>query len=130
VIVHVDPGSPVPPFEQIRVQVTSMVRVGVLAPGTRLPPIRQLAKDLGLAGGTVARAYRELESDGVVATHGRHGTVVQRPPRGRPAPGAEALDRAAAAYATEARRLGAGEAEAVVAVRAAFADLDATERSA
>jgi GntR family transcriptional regulator len=119
-----------PPFEQIRLQVTSMVRVGVLAPGTRLPPIRQLAKDLGLAGGTVARAYRELENDGVVATHGRHGTVVQDPPGRRRAPAAEALDRAAAAYATEARRLGAGEDEAVVALRAAVADLDAAERSA
>jgi GntR family transcriptional regulator len=129
VIVHIDPASPVPPFEQIRVQVTSMVRVGVLAPGTRLPPIRQLAKDLGLAGGTVARAYRELESDGVVATHGRHGTVVE-PARGQRPPAGRALDRAAAAYAVAARRLGADADEAVVALRTAFSDLDARGRSA
>ena len=56
-------------------------------PGTRLPSIRQLAGDLGLAGGTVARAYRELEQEGVVATRGRHGTVVAEPVGG-PARGA------------------------------------------
>jgi DNA-binding transcriptional regulator YhcF (GntR family) len=42
---------------------------------------RAAASSLGLAGGTVARAYRELESDGLVTTHGRHGTVVAGPPR-------------------------------------------------
>ena len=75
-ILRVDSSSPVPPYEQIRAQVGAMVDAGVLAPGARLPSIRQLAGDLGLAGGTVARAYRELEQEGVVATRGRHGTVV------------------------------------------------------
>jgi DNA-binding transcriptional MocR family regulator len=47
-----------------------------LPPGTRLPPVRRLAGDLGLAPNTIARAYRELERDGYIETGGRHGTYV------------------------------------------------------
>src|SRR4051794_31810148 len=75
-ILEVDLASAVPPYEQIRAQVTALVRAGALEAGARLPPIRQLAAALGVASGTVARAYRELESDGVVATRGRNGTTV------------------------------------------------------
>ncbi|MGC5167687.1 GntR family transcriptional regulator [Luteimicrobium sp. DT211] len=72
----VDPASPTPAFEQLRLQVLADVEEGRLGPGDKLPPIRTLAADLGLAAGTVARAYRELESDGVVVTRRRAGTVV------------------------------------------------------
>jgi GntR family transcriptional regulator len=75
-ILRVDPASPVPPYEQIRGQLTTMIATGVLSGGARLPSIRQVASDLGLAGGTVARAYRELESQGAIQTRGRHGTFV------------------------------------------------------
>lgn len=78
-ILHVDPDAAVPPYEQLRDQVTTMVLSGQLAPDTRLPPIRQLAADLGLAPGTVARAYRELESTHVVVSRGRHGTFTLAP---------------------------------------------------
>jgi DNA-binding transcriptional regulator YhcF (GntR family) len=80
VILSIDPDAAVPPYEQLRQQVTALVIGGALAAGDRLPAIRQLASDLGLAGGT----YRELESDGVVTTHGRHGTVVAGPPAAPP----------------------------------------------
>ena len=119
VILEVDSRSPVPPYEQLRQHVTALVLGGGLAPGDRLPSIRQLANDLGLAGGTVARAYRELESDGVVTTHGRHGTVVEGPPR-RPAPPPELIE-AAHSYADRAARTGAGLEDALIAVRVAFA---------
>jgi DNA-binding transcriptional regulator YhcF (GntR family) len=119
VILQIDPDSAVPPYEQLRQQVTALVLGGALAPGARLPAIRQLAKDLGLAGGTVARAYRELESDGVVTTHGRHGTVVAGPPR-RASPAPELLD-AARSYADQASRAGATLDDALTAVRVAFA---------
>ena len=69
-----------PPYEQVRTQVATMAATGVLPVGSRLPTIRQLAKDLGTASGTVARAYRELESDGVITTRGRHGSFVSAPP--------------------------------------------------
>jgi DNA-binding transcriptional regulator YhcF (GntR family) len=119
VILEVDSRSPVPPYEQLRQHVTALVLAGELGHGDRLPSIRQLANDLGLAGGTVARAYRELESDGIVTTHGRHGTVVEGPPH-RPAPPAELLD-AARSYADRASRSGASLDDALVAVRVAFA---------
>jgi GntR family transcriptional regulator len=119
VILAIDTSSPVAPYEQLRQQVTALVLAGGLAPGDRLPSIRQLANDLGLAGGTVARAYRELESDGVVATRGRHGTVVEGPPR-QPAPPAELIE-AARSYADKASRTGATLEDALTAVRVAFA---------
>jgi GntR family transcriptional regulator len=76
VIIAVDPSSAVPPFEQLRVQVARMVSAGVLTAGTRLPTIAQLANDLSLAPGTVARAYRELETEGIVVSRRRTGTIV------------------------------------------------------
>ena len=118
-ILEVDQGSPIPPYEQLRQQITALVLANALAPGDRLPSIRQLANDLGIAGGTVARAYRELESDGVVATHGRHGTVIEGPPSG-PAPPSDLLG-AARSYADAASRSGASLEDALTAVRVAFA---------
>ncbi len=121
VIVEVDTSSPVPPYEQIRDQVTTMAVTGVLAVGTRLPAIRQLAADLGLANGTVARAYRELETAGVIESRGRHGTFV----RGHRLPAADPgqLQERARAFAVAVQQLGADHGEAVSAVRLALARL-------
>ncbi|MEJ7583038.1 MAG: GntR family transcriptional regulator [Acidimicrobiales bacterium] len=120
-ILRVDASSPMPPYEQIRGQVASMVQAGVLAAGSRLPPIRQLAGDLGLAGGTVARAYRELEQDGIVVTRGRHGTVVaDRPLRVDPTVRRARLADAARVYAATAHHTGADVGQAVAALRTAF----------
>jgi GntR family transcriptional regulator len=88
---RVDLTSPVPVYEQIRTQVSALVAVGGLRPGDRLPASRDLARDLGIAVGTVQRAYRELEVSGVVTSRRRVGTVVAEPPvggiRGRAEPG-------------------------------------------
>jgi len=115
VILQVDPRSPVPPFEQIRTQVTEHVRAGTLAPGTRLPTVRRLAEDLGLATNTVARAYRELERGGVVVTRGRHGTFVEA---------GDAADRAALTaaheYTRQIRALGLDDETALAWVRTAL----------
>jgi DNA-binding transcriptional regulator YhcF (GntR family) len=119
VTLTIDPAAPVPPYEQLRQQITALVLAGTLTPGDRLPSIRQLAGDLGIAGGTVARAYRELEADGVVATRGRHGTLIEGPPR-RPAPPPNLL-AAARSYADQASRSGASLEDALTAVRVAFA---------
>jgi DNA-binding transcriptional regulator YhcF (GntR family) len=115
-----DPRSPVPPYEQVRAQLARQVQAGELAPGTRLPTVRRLAADLGLAVNTVARAYRELERDGLVATRGRNGTVVAR---GNDEGLAAARD-AAAEYADRVRRLGLPADRAVELVRSV---LDASE---
>jgi DNA-binding transcriptional regulator YhcF (GntR family) len=118
VIVEVDTTSPVPPYEQLRSQIAALVSTGALSPGSRLASIRQLANDLGVATGTVARAYRELEAQGVVRTGGRHGTVIAEG-QARPA-GGDALLGAARRYVINARRRGAGMEDAVAAVRAAW----------
>ena len=75
-MIVVDPSSHVPPFEQVRRQIEEQAASGALTPGHRLPTVRRLAEDLGLAVNTVARAYRELEQGGVVVTRGRSGTFV------------------------------------------------------
>lgn len=82
--IHLD--SPVPPFEQVRGQLEAMIRNGVLADGAKLPTVRALAGDLGLAAGTVARAYRELEAAGLIRTARRSGSTVVAPPRESSAP--------------------------------------------
>jgi DNA-binding transcriptional regulator YhcF (GntR family) len=72
----IDAQSAVPPYEQVRRQLAEQINSGALVVGTKLPPVRALADQLGLAVNTVARAYRELESGGLVETRGRGGTVV------------------------------------------------------
>lgn len=75
-IVHIDAQSAVPVFEQLRSQIERLVASGQLRPGTKLPPIRHLASDLGLARGTINKVYDALARDGLVETAGRHGTTV------------------------------------------------------
>lgn len=72
----IDISSPEPVYEQIVRQIQTGVQQGVLAPGTPLPSIRQLAVDLDLTPNTVARAYQILESHRVIRTAGRKGTFV------------------------------------------------------
>ena len=105
---QVDPVDTRPPYEQLRMQVAKRAAAGTLPAGTRLPTVRALAEQLGLAVNTVARAYRELEADGVVVTEGRPGTFV----RGTAAGATPDAAAAAAAYVAQARRLGLGLAEA------------------
>lgn len=76
---RLDPSSAAPVYEQIAGAVVRGIADGSLVAGTRLPTVRQLAGDLGVATNTVAKAYRQLESEGRVATLGRNGTVVQAP---------------------------------------------------
>lgn len=112
----IDPDSQDAPYEQVRAQIAEQARDGRLPTGYRLPTVRGLAEELGLAANTVAKAYRALESDGVVETRGRHGTFV--------AAAADAASRAAAeaarTYAREARRLGLDRAAARAAVEDAL----------
>lgn len=118
--VRVDTTSPVPPYEQIRTQLSALITTGRLPEGERLPPVRQLAADLGLAAGTVARAYRELESASLIHTRRGAGTRVAPLPAGTSHPDPAQLAAAAVQFTTAARALGADEAEALRAVREAW----------
>ena len=114
--IAIDSDAAVAPYEQLRSQISEQARSGLLPVGYRLPTVRGLAEDLGLAANTVAKAYRALESDGVIETRGRNGTFI--------AAAGDAADRqaaaAAAAYAEQARRLGLTRADALSAVQDAL----------
>lgn len=110
----VDPSSGMPPFEQVRVGIRAQVESGDLSPGFRLPPVRALADSLGLAANTVARAYKDLEAQGVVETRGRAGTFVA----GRGV--SSAVRSAASSYVASVRALGLSDEEALDAVRRAL----------
>lgn len=110
-MITLDPASGTPPYEQIRAQVADRVDRGALQPGDRLPTVRRLADDLGVAANTVARAYRELEQAGVVETRGRSGTFVTGDQVARKA------KEAAAAYLAQTKALGLSDAEALALVR-------------
>lgn len=107
-MITVDAASFVPPYEQVRAQYAARIADGALVAGTRLPTVRRLAEDLGLAVNTVARAYRELEAAGLVETRGRAGTTVTA----RGDQGRSRLQAAAQEYAALARETGIGTDEA------------------
>jgi GntR family transcriptional regulator len=68
---HVEARSGVPTYLQLVQQVRQAVRLGVLAPGDRLPTVKEVVGSLAINPNTVLRAYRELELEGV--TEGRRG---------------------------------------------------------
>ena len=103
----VDPADPTPPYEQLRRQLAALVARGALAPGDRLPSLRQLAGDLGLAVGTVARTYRELEAEGLLVSRRGGGTRVADGAHPRPA----RLRALAVGFRREARALGFSDEE-------------------
>lgn len=113
--VRVDPKLSTPLFDQLRTQIIGGIRDGRLPAGTRLPTVRDLAAALGLAANTVARAYRELESAGVLETRGRFGTFVARVD-----PVDTAMAAAAHTYARVARALGVTKPEAIRYLDAVF----------
>ncbi|MEP9383953.1 GntR family transcriptional regulator [Nocardioides cheoyonin] len=108
----VDPADPAPPYEQVRRRLDALIDSGALPVGERLPAVRQLAGDLGLAAGTVARAYRELEQAGLIETRRGAGTRVAGGAQRR----AGLLREEAAAYVEKARLLGFGTDETIAAV--------------
>lgn len=123
-IVVLDDKSLIPPYEQLRLQIAALIASRSLKDGERLPAIRQLAGDLGIAPGTVARTYRELEVLGLVRTK-KKGTFVDVASKisapklatGKGAP----ITRAAEAFALASWQLGVSPEQALSTVRKALA---------
>ncbi|BDZ63464.1 GntR family transcriptional regulator [Agromyces mangrovi Wang et al. 2018] len=84
-----------PPTDQIRDQIRGLIASGLLAADERLPSVRQLALDLGVAPGTVAKAYRALEAEGLVSARTGGGTRVSRTATTTPKPVLDAARRLA-----------------------------------
>src|SRR5579884_496392 len=80
-ITGLDPQSEVPLYRQIFDRIRFLIDSGSLEAGSKLPPTRELAGQLGLNRATVASAYELLESDGLIAGHVGRGSFVCGPPR-------------------------------------------------
>jgi len=74
---HLQPESHIPLYIQLRDQLRSLVHAGDLRPGDRIPASRELAVILGVHRTTVANAYAELESEGLVQGHVGRGTFIR-----------------------------------------------------
>jgi len=107
-----DQSSPIPPYEQIGSQIRALIVGSHLIPGSLLPSVRQLARDLGIAPNTVVRAYNELERDGWVVSSARKGVMVAEHP---PVMTAEEryyrLEQAVGQLLVTAHQLGIGASE-------------------
>ncbi|MEO1993739.1 MAG: GntR family transcriptional regulator [Planctomycetaceae bacterium] len=75
-MIRVSLTSPVPLHDQLVGELRRLLATEELATGDELPPVRQLANDLGINLNTVARAYRELTDAGLLASARGRGTVV------------------------------------------------------
>lgn len=74
---HLQPESHIPLYIQLRDQLRSLVHTGDLRPGDRIPASRELAQVLGVHRTTVANAYAELESEGLIQGHVGRGTFIK-----------------------------------------------------
>jgi GntR family transcriptional regulator len=75
---HIDPSSGTPIYRQIADQVRHAIAGGTLRSGDRLPPVRDLAAELAVNPNTIAKAYQDLERDGLVETSRGRGTFVSQ----------------------------------------------------
>ena len=100
----------------MRTQLAAGIESGKLQPSVRLPTVRKVAADLGLAVNTVAKAYRQLELAGLIETRGRHGTFVAGPPSAKQA----SAIRVAQEFVKSMGELGIGNAEALAILHREF----------
>jgi len=75
-LLTIDTESRQPIYEQLAEGLKAMIARGDLAEGVTLPPVRQLAADLGVNLNTVAEAYRHLQSEGLITVRHGSGAVV------------------------------------------------------
>ena len=113
---HLDDASPVAKNVQLHTQIQEAVKSGELAAGTKLPTVRALAEQLGVAPYTIARVYRQLEDLGVLETHGRNGTIVST----FGDDSQQQAQLAARAYADRIRALGVSSDDALALAKAAL----------
>jgi len=129
---EVDTTSATPIYAQLIAQVKHAIAAGVLRPGDGLPSLRELAGQLRVNPLTVARAYRELEQQGIIATgHGRGSVISAQAGNIGAEYRQEALLQAVDRLLVEAYHLGATpeEISALVAARAQAIREDAGEKS-
>lgn len=75
-LLTIDTESRTPIYEQLANGLKGMIARGELREGVTLPPVRQMAADLGVNLNTVAVAYRQLQSEGLITVRHGSGAVV------------------------------------------------------
>jgi DNA-binding transcriptional regulator YhcF (GntR family) len=116
IMLSISLASPVPIHDQLVAGLRGLIAAGTLEKGDELPPVRQLAADLGINLNTVARAYRELTDAGLLASTRGRGTVV-----------IATIERPSAPRADERKRIEAGIAAAFDDAKIAGLSRDAVE---
>lgn len=111
-LIEIDPGGFRPLYEQVKTEIRRLAALGAVKPNEPLPSIRDLAADLVINPNTIARAYRELEQEGLIYTQKGRGSFLT-------ARRAQDRDRALEAYVSktldeaigEVRKFGLSAAE-------------------
>jgi GntR family transcriptional regulator len=118
---HVDPGDATPLWKQVEEGLRRLVASGQLLPGSLVPSVREMAQTLQVNPATVVKAYNRLIEGGIFTSTPGLGTFVaeKKPGAAKPDNSAE-LDRTAERFASVAITLGASNADAIAAVRAAL----------
>ncbi|HET8529296.1 MAG TPA: GntR family transcriptional regulator [Gaiellaceae bacterium] len=106
---HLDQRSGLPVYLQIVQQVKEALRLGLLDVGDQLPTVREVVAELAINPNTVAKAYRELEHEGLVAATPGRGTFVTETLVDPSVEHHESLRRALLGWLVEARRMGLDE---------------------
>jgi DNA-binding transcriptional regulator YhcF (GntR family) len=119
--IRLDPSTREPLSEQLRSALASRIASGRLAPGERMPTVRELAAQLEIAPNTVAKAYRDLAAEDLIEGRGRRGTFVSERLPKRLSQREARLAEAADAYVRRARQLRFGDAHVLDAVAEAVA---------
>jgi GntR family transcriptional regulator len=115
---EVDTTSALPIYAQVMEQIRKAIAGGALGPGDQLPTVRQLAVELRINPNTVARVYKELEHQGLIATRQGSGTfVASKQPRVTDEQRSAGLRRVVRSAMGEAVMLGFTQSELVQAIR-------------
>ncbi len=114
-----DMQSRTPIYEQLKAQITELVVIGALEPGSQLPSVRSLARDLGVNPNTVQKAYQDLERDQVICSVSGKGSFISSHDSSRRKIQLQFLDRLKLA-ARDVMNSGTPLEEAVKTVQAAY----------
>jgi DNA-binding transcriptional regulator YhcF (GntR family) len=121
---HVDPAAAAPLWSQIEEGVRRLVASGTMVPGSVVPSVRDLARELRVNPATVSKAYQRLTDSGVLEVRRGDGTYVSAAPPSLPrAERSRDLREAALRYASLAATYGVAREEALDELRSAWSEL-------
>ena len=123
-MLHLDYRDPRPIYEQIRQEFMRLILSGAIAPGEKLPSVRNLAKEFGINPNTIQKAYNILEMEGVILTLPGRGSVVLSETEELRTKQLAKMEEKLAAIAVEARGTGITSEEFALAAEKAWQRTD------